>query len=117
MVLKIPEMDFILMLNNTIKANGPLSIIGDLNTDLSEVGLLNFVTQALTPAEEGDIDEVEWYLEATFDTPNTKSSEVFLEALNTAYPDLNTMVFTYMSDDQEYKEFVFSNGSLVHKSS
>ena len=101
------------MLNNTIKATGPLSIVGDLHTDLLQVGLFNFAVQSLTTTEDGDIDKVEWYLEATFDTPNTKSSQVFLEALNQSYPDLSTLVFTYMSNDQDYKEFIFNNGKML----
>jgi len=110
-------MDFILMLNNTIRATGTFDVIANLNVDLVEIGLLNFNMTALEQTdvdEQPDFEQGTWFLEATFDTPNVESSQVFLEALTKLYEELQDLVYTYKSnDDKIYKEYVFNNGQLV----
>ena len=103
------------MLNNTVKANGSFQTVSDLHVDLMEVGLINYNLVTLSTAgedEQGkDFEDAQWYLEVTFDTADSKSSQVFIEAINESYSDLSSLVYTYGSD-KAYKEFVFHNGQL-----
>jgi hypothetical protein len=98
---------------NTINAIGRFDIITDLHQDLGDIGLLDYTVLSLSQMEdEGgtDLDNSTWYLEATFTTNREEDSLVFVKALNESYQDVSSMVFTYMSNDKDYKEFVFHNG-------